>query len=101
MRAAGPPRRERSQCQAIKRDHVPERREAAVEFPSDLSVRPCDQQPHGNASASRSGTPALSFAETIGSISVGQSMPIAGSFQAALVLGCIVIGRLVQKVGAV
>src|SRR5258705_8348132 len=69
---------------AIKRYYVPERREAAVEFPPDLAVRPCDQQPHGNTCASRSGTPALSFAESVGSTSVGQSMPIAGSFQRTL-----------------
>src|SRR5262249_58286306 len=69
---------------AMKRDNVPERGEAAVKFPPDLAVRPRDQQPHGNTSASRSGTPALSFAERVGSTSVGQSMPIVGSFQATL-----------------
>ncbi len=69
---------------AVKRYYVPERREAAVEFPPDLAVRPCDQRPHGNTCASRSGTPALSFAESVGSTSVGQSMPIAGSFQRTL-----------------
>src|SRR5262249_14262986 len=69
---------------AVKRDYVPERREAAAKFPPDLSVGPRNQQPHGNSSASRSDTLALSLAESVGSTSVGQSMPIAGSFQATL-----------------
>src|ERR1039457_2682332 len=66
---------------AIKCYHFPERHQASTEFPSDLTARARDQQPHAKTSALLRGSPKRSFADRIGSPSLGQSIPTSGSFQ--------------------